>query len=945
MIHPHAPMSNAKPPLLPLSDMRELLRWYRLNLCDTGLRDPRGHRIQYPTGALHTYQYTGGSNGIDCNDGSTAGLIVSTPDGTWTYTRNASYTTTTVVNPAGNTTVYTFAQGLYDPKPSFLTQMQVYQGSGTLLATTVYCYNGNQTSCVTTLPTYPITQKDAYTTLAGMSVSNRVSEQYDAYGNTTLKAFYDFGATTPTRQTVAGPYGYTWNGSTTSPTCTTPIGSGVNNKPCQVQVENGSGGQLRNTYFQYGTTTYPGSLLSTAVLTGGSTYLTTSATYNANGTVATTTDANGHVTTYTQGACNSGFVTKIVPPISTLDTQYTWDSGCNGAKMMSATDPNGFSVSATYNDPFWRPTSKSDQLNNTVNLSYYPTVPINTTEAQMTSGSSDFDVFNTADTLGRPVLTQQIEGPGGSWDTTQMGYSWSTTGRVTTKTMPCPTSKGSGCSNGITTTAYDALGCPLLITDGGGGTITNTYTMQDVLTVLGPAPAGEVVKQVQKEYNGLGQLLSVCQLSSAAGTTSCGQVNGETGYLTTYNYNADGTVASVVRGTQTHSFTYDAMGRTLTATYPESGTKYLYYDSAPSTPGVACSSTALLTNSSPLGNLVKTYDANGTTTCFSYDTMNRRTSIAYAGTNWDGENKYFTYDSATVNSTTMTNTLGRIAEAYTAPASGGTKVTDEGFSYTARGEVSDVYQSTPNSGGYYDTNATYFANHALNTLSGVTGGPWTYALDGKGRPYSAIQGASTKIVTSTTYNAADEPCVVTLGLGDSDSYNYDNNATRSGLLTTARMTSYSFSVGATPTTDVGSLTWNANGALRALAITDGFNTGGTHGCSYGTSSTPGYDELGRLVSAVCTNSSGTNVWGQSFSYDAFDNLTKTVPGGATGVTWAPGYNQANNEYLGGGTDCNGATICYDLNGNLLKDTFHTYTWNQDNHPLTVTGGTSGIRGL
>src|SRR5208282_4308677 len=148
----------------------------------------------------------------------------------------------------------------------------------------------------------------------------------------------DFGATTPTRQTVAGPYGYTWNGSTTSPNCTTPIGSGVNNTPCQVQLENGSGAQLRNAYFQYGTTTHPGSLLSQAVLTSGNTYLTTSATYNTNGTLATSVDANGNKTTYTQGACNSGFVTKIVAPISTLDTQYTWDPGCNGAKMMSATD-------------------------------------------------------------------------------------------------------------------------------------------------------------------------------------------------------------------------------------------------------------------------------------------------------------------------------------------------------------------------------------------------------------------------------------------------------------------------------------------------------------------------------------------------------------------------------------------------------------------------------
>jgi RHS repeat-associated protein len=657
------------------------------------------------------------------------------------------------------------------------------------------------------------------------------------------------------------------------------------------------------------------------------------------------TDANLNRTTLTYETCNTisnALLTKVVPPISTLDIQYSWDSNCQGAKMMSATDPNGFSVGSTYNDPFWRPTSKTDQLNNTLNFSYYPTVPINTSESQMTFGSSDLDAFSTNDALGRPLYSQQIEGPSGSWDTVQMGYSWNTTGRVTTKTMPCATTKGAGCSNGTTTVTHDALGQDLVTTDGGGGTLTATYTGHssgcgnsmlgcvDVLVVLGPAPAGgEVVKQVQKEYDGLGQVRSVCQLSSATGTTSCGQANGGTGYLTTYNYNADGTVSSIVRGAQTHSFTYDALGRTLTTTYPESGTKQFFYDTAPSTPGVACSTLALLTNSSPLGHLLKTYDANGTSTCFSYDTMSRNTSIAYAGTNWDGENKYFVYDSSTVNGVTMTNTLGRVAEAYTAPTSGGTKVTDEGFSYTARGEISDVYESTPNSGGYYHTTASYFANGALSTLGGITGGPWTYAVDGKGRPYSAVTG-STNLVSSTTYNAADEPLVITLGLGDRDTYVYDNGAP----LTTGRMTSYTFAVGATPTTDVGSLTWNANGTPRSLSITDGFNAGGTQTCNYGTLSTPGYDELGRLVSAVCNNSSGTNVWGQSFAYDAFGNLTKSVPSGDTGIAWQPGYNQANNRYTLTGTS-------YDSNGNLLTDTFHTYTWNQDNHPLTVTNGTSG----
>jgi RHS repeat-associated protein len=315
--------------------------------------------------------------------------------------------------------------------------------------------------------------------------------------------------------------------------------------------------------------------------------------------------------------------------------------------------------------------------------------------------------------------------------------------------------------------------------------------------------------------------------------------------------------------------------------------------------------------------------------------MNRNTGIAYAGTNWDGENKYFTYDSATVDSATMVNPLGRLVEAYTAPTPSGTKVTDEGFSYTGRGQVSDVYQWSTNSNGWYHTTATYFANHALNTLSGVpgaSGSPWTYSLDGKGRPYSAIESPSSNMVSSTTYNAADEPCVVTLGFGDTDAYLYDNYTTCSPsvLLSTGRITSYTFSIGSTPTTFVGSPAWNANGTLRGLATVDGINSGSeTETCTYGTSSSPGYDEFGRLLQVNCTNSSGTNIWNQMFAYDIYNNVNKSVPSGGTGRSWIPGYNATNNQYTLGGTS-------YDSNGNLLTDTFHTYTWNQDNHPKAMT---------
>jgi hypothetical protein len=51
-----------------------------------------------------------------------------------------------------------------------------------------------------------------------------------------------------------------------------------------------------------------------------------------------------------------------------------------------------------------------------------------------------------------------------------------------------------------------------------------------------------------------------------------------------------------------------------------------------------------------------------------------------------------------VNGTAMSNAKGRLAEAYTGTS--GSKTTDLGFSYSARGEVTDAWESTPNSGGF-----------------------------------------------------------------------------------------------------------------------------------------------------------------------------------------------------------------------------------------------------
>src|SRR5439155_3459423 len=100
--------------------------------------------ITLRTGGQITYTYSGGTNGLDCLYLVPPLMTRTTQDGTTTYTwtlvnnGNGHYgNTTTVVDPGGNKTVYTFT-GLTStgyaayPVTPVLTQVQKYRNIGTV---------------------------------------------------------------------------------------------------------------------------------------------------------------------------------------------------------------------------------------------------------------------------------------------------------------------------------------------------------------------------------------------------------------------------------------------------------------------------------------------------------------------------------------------------------------------------------------------------------------------------------------------------------------------------------------------------------------------------------------------------------------------------------------------------------------------------------------------
>ena len=302
----------------------------------------------------------------------------------------------------------------------------------------------------------------------------------------------------------------------------------------------------------------------------------------------------------------------------------------------------------------------------------------------------------------------------------------------------------------------------------------------------------------------------------------------------------------------------------------------------------------------------------GNTTCYSYDALHRLTKVAYTGPYAaNSPTKYFVYDAANVDGANMSNAKARMAEAYTCASTCGTKTTDVGLGYDALGRNSDVYQSSPNSAGYYHVTNTYYSNGVPKTLSNLVGLPsFTYGVDGEGRIYSASASSGQNPLTSVAYiDNASLATQISLGSTDTDSFTYDPNSNR--------LTGYSFKVNGQSLT--GTLTWSDIGSLDKLVIADPFNSADSQTCNYT------HDDLNRISTANCGS-----VWSQTFSPDAFGNIKKTGT-----ISFQPTYNPLTNQM----TEIGSSMPSYDPNGNVLSDTAHTYTWNANGRPVTIDSAT------
>jgi YD repeat-containing protein len=861
-------------------------------------------QVTLPSGGTILYQYAATNDGVNCADGSTAGLSRTvTPGGPWTYSRSLSGSTwtTTVLDPANNNTVINFAKDSATTNPTnnfYELQRQVYQGTSNLLLTTTNCWNNNFTTCPTQAVKSPITKLDHYRSLPGVT--------YPAVSETVYDPTY--GLLLQDKET---DYVQVSNGSptlkVTTITYATNIGNNIVDRPACAQVTAAtpaSGcGTVTNDTASLTTYTYDagGNVLTSNNWVSGSgssaKWLSRGFSSYLKGQPRTVTDVNGAPTYLTYGDCNnnSQLTNQVSLPVNGLSGSVTVD--CNGGVVVSQTGVSGYPIGLGYTDPFWRPTSVTDQASNVTNISYTQTSVSTSTPFN----GANLQHVTTLDGFGRPILQQTYQGSGtGNWDTVRTTYN--TLGQISNVTAPfsCSTT-GASCTSTIQSSiTYDALGRVKTATDVNGGTVSHTYTGIDDSVVLGPAP----LRTRQSQFDGLGRLTSVCEESALSGTAPCaGQAGTPTGYLTSYAYNAAGRLTQVTQGTQLRTFYYDGLGRLINETNPENGTTAYYFDSDPTN----CN------NPSSPGDLASIWVSKPSITCFWFDKLHRL--VARTSTDGSSKNSNYTWDSATVNGQAV-GQKGKIAEAWTCPYSSklcaGAHQTDEGFQYDSRGKMIGYFQQSPNSGGWYTNSASYDAIGGLLTLA-IPGIPTITATawDGEGRP--TFFSATGTVPMSAAIYGPFGPTSVTYGSGDSDVFGYDN---------LGHIGSYQLNVGSQNYT--GTVNWNANGTVQNLKTVDLITGGNSHTT---TTVSYGYDDLGRLASA---GDGGT--LSQTYTYDQYGNINTT----GNPTSWTQAYaTPSTNRYATTGSCSNG--IQYDNDGNLSCDFFHAYTWDGTNQLLSVDG--------
>jgi YD repeat-containing protein len=562
--------------------------------------------------------------------------------------------------------------------------------------------------------------------------------------------------------------------SGTSSACNSTLASkNIVDKPCQVNVTDGSGNPYSLTNYGYDNN---GNLLNESKclsISGKGSSATCSAAWQTqycyipttsstcpttgtpNGQVYLKTEAYGVMPTTTQytwgppqaglttisedgqnlSVSQNGYLTTVTAPNGDQDlftyspytgqaeshtdwnsqtTNYTYNDNLNMGRISNIGYPDGGATSYYYTDAYQAWVSPSVQTT-------------------ITTGESSGNVVETSvyDGLGRLSETQLNSDPYG---VDRVDTAYDSVGRVYSVSNPFRGASGSG--SFFIYSYYDPANRLTKRVNQDGSAATTNY-LSNVTSFT-----DENNNQWNRVSDGLGRLTEVTEPDGAntyytynpLGDLTCAAQNG--GAVGTFSSCVTAPASWVLR-----IFTYDSLSRLTQAKNPETGTVTYIYSST----GNACASDATLPCSRT--------DARGVTTGYTYDILNRLTIKSYS----DGNTPWacYLYDSAT-------HGAGRLAYEWTQKASigacsasfppsigflTGRAIASPGSGYDKMGRLLGEQQYTPASiaaSTSYSINYTYdLAGNLTSSTSGI--------------PPSSVAGSSTSPTVPCSNGASFSP--------------------------------------------------------------------------------------------------------------------------------------------------------------------------------------------
>jgi RHS repeat-associated protein len=574
-------------------------------------------------------------------------------------------------------------------------------------------------------------------------------------------------------------------------------------------------------------------------------------------------------------------------------------------RLSEVDNPDGGKTTGTYNDT---------------------ASPPNVVGSQVISSSLTKTTQTNFDGLGRSVqklLTSDWEG------TTHAVKAYDSMGRLGVAYNPtrCSNPPTTNCGEstwGTTQYGYDALGRNSLITQPDNSQITSSY-FGNCTTAIDEAGHSR-----RTCTDGLGRLTRVWEDPSGNNFETDYQYDALDNLLCVHQKGSDTTAdktctdPSLPAAWRPRNFVYDSLSRLTSATNPESGTITYKYDADGN----------LLQKTSPQANQTGTAT---TTISYCYDALNRVTGKAYTAQSCPMATPVvsFLYDQTSYNGLTITNGTGR--RTGMSDPSGSTA-----WSFDPMGRVA-TEQSTI-AGITKAMSYTYFLDGELSAqrYPGTTpsnGALVNYQVTAAGRPF----GASGTYDTYVPQNAKYTPD----GQMD-DTWQHGTTPAFGGILTHTFYSNrlqpvYQYAVTYLATQYLFKRCYDFH-LGQAVSFPPGVGT-----CSFAASSGDNgnpylvqdklndnrtqnffYDSLNRIQQA---NTNGTN-WGQSFTIDAWSNLTNVSALG--GKTLVGGFNAApattKNQLTG---------YSYDAAGNLLSDGLgHNFTYDAENRISVVSGSSA-----